>query len=163
MALEWHFERIQWQLFRRKSLEFPCIFPCYREFGRERFARDWILRQQKTQPRLGGFLAGAGSFFERPLNKPVLPYSCFDQALRCLHRQDPRDFKSCSREKFVPFALRALEPAGYQQDFEVEPFAEVESIVPISPQLRKPGRQQESLSARRPMQARGRTWSPPVS
>src|ERR1700675_567729 len=44
MALEWHFERIQWQLFRRKSLEFPCIFPCYREFGRERFARDWILR-----------------------------------------------------------------------------------------------------------------------
>lgn len=26
MALEWHFERSQWQLFRRKSLEIPCIF-----------------------------------------------------------------------------------------------------------------------------------------
>jgi hypothetical protein len=38
------FGRIQWQLFRRKSLQFPCIFPCYREFARERFARDWILR-----------------------------------------------------------------------------------------------------------------------
>jgi hypothetical protein len=44
MALEWHFGRIQWQLFRWKSLEFPCIFRCYREFARERFARDWILR-----------------------------------------------------------------------------------------------------------------------
>jgi hypothetical protein len=33
------------ELFRRKSLEIPCIFPCYREFGRERFARDWTLRQ----------------------------------------------------------------------------------------------------------------------
>jgi hypothetical protein len=48
-------------------------------------------------------------------------------ALRCLHRQDPRDFKSGSREKFVALALRALAPAGYQQHFEVEPFAEVES------------------------------------
>jgi len=49
MALEWHFERIQWQLFRRKSREIPCIFPCYREFARERFARDWILRQSALQ------------------------------------------------------------------------------------------------------------------
>jgi hypothetical protein len=44
MALEWHFERIQWQLFWRKLLVCPCIFPCYRELGRERFARDCILR-----------------------------------------------------------------------------------------------------------------------
>lgn len=43
MALGMDFRRNNCPLNSPKIPEIPCIFPCYREFGRERFARDWIL------------------------------------------------------------------------------------------------------------------------
>ena len=37
-----------------QNLEIPCIFPCCREFGGERFARDWTLRHAVwTAEKLG--------------------------------------------------------------------------------------------------------------
>src|SRR5436190_2892320 len=45
MALGNGFPAEQLPLNSPKFLKTPCIFPCYREFGREQFARDWILRQ----------------------------------------------------------------------------------------------------------------------
>jgi hypothetical protein len=79
MALEWHFGRIQWQLFRRKSLGFPCIFRCYREFARERFARDWILRHTYpivNKPFIDDHNFRVSFLCRRIGTPPVVLYNC---------------------------------------------------------------------------------------
>src|SRR6266481_2118090 len=101
MALEWHFGRIQWQLFRRKSLQFPCIFRCCREFARERFARDWILRHTVWDAEKFGCIApkiarnrrNSASFAVKPdwRNCPTEPPGKLSRPFLCSSRCPKRE------------------------------------------------------------------------
>jgi hypothetical protein len=104
VALERKFEQIPWQLFRRKSLQFPCIFPCYREFAREGFAHDWILRHT---------VCTAEKFRQIP---PKMARTRRNSAIHPLKPDQRKRPAKCDKAALHAFLWTAETQSGFEED-----------------------------------------------